>query len=72
MKILYIARGLGSEKNGANQVMKRNKNALRTIVGSDNLIELYLPRTNLINVFVSLVQFGSYGLTKSEESKINA
>lgn len=72
MKILYIARGLGSEKNGASQVMKRNRDALREIVGSKNLIEYYLPRTNLKNVFISLVQFGSYGVTKAEERKVLA
>lgn len=72
MKILYIARGLGAEKNGASQVMKRNRDALRDIVGGKNLIEYYLPRTNLKNVFISLVQFGSYGVTKAEERKILA
>ena len=70
MKIVYIARGLCGERNGASQVMERNRKALKKIAGRDNLIEYYLPKANIKNVIVSLIRLGSYGVTKCEEKRI--
>lgn len=47
MKIVYIARDVGLNVNGAGQVMHRNKVALQRILGKDNVIEYILPKSNL-------------------------
>lgn len=70
MKILYIAREFGIEKTGANQVMSRNLNALRLIAGTDNVIEYYVPKTNLKTVALSMLRLGSYGVSKRHEKNI--
>lgn len=70
MKILYIARESGTKKTGASQVMARNLEALRTIVGKENVAEYYFPKTNAKNVAISLIQGGSYGVTKREETAV--
>lgn len=70
MRILYVARDFGAEKTGANQVMSRNLNALRLIAGKDNVIEYYVPKTNLKTVAFSMLRFGSYGVSKGHEKNI--
>lgn len=70
MKIGYIARDVGLNANGAGQVMRRNKEALKRIVGKDNIVEYILPKSNLKSVFTSIVQASSYGITKKEEQYI--
>lgn len=70
MKILYITRRLGSKQNGAKQVMARNFEALQRIFGKENVTEYYLPKADVKNVLFSLLQGGSYGVTKHEEVTI--
>ncbi len=70
MKIIYIARKLGAQKNGASQVMARNLNALRTIVGEDNVTVFDLPMPDMRNVAVSLLCKGSYGVTPKIEKRL--
>lgn len=70
MRILYVAREFGIEKTGANQVMSRNLNALRLIAGTDNVIEYYVPKTNLKTVALSMLRLGSYGVSKRHEKNI--
>ena len=70
MKIVYIARDVGLNVNGAGQVMHRNKVALQRILGKDNVIEYILPKSNLKSVLTSIIQAGSYGITKKEEQCI--
>ena len=69
MNIIYISRRLKEENNGAQQVMSRNLEALKRI-GGINITEYYLPQGSLKNVAVSLLQLGSYGITRQEEKKI--
>jgi glycosyltransferase involved in cell wall biosynthesis len=70
MKILYVARDLGTVKNGANQVMMRNLNCLRTIAGEDNVKVFHLPKASLRNVMGSFARLGSYGVPKKLESEL--
>lgn len=72
MKILYITRDIGHEKNGANQVMGRNLRVLKEIVGKNNVVEYYLPKTNIRNVLGSLIRMGSYGVPKVNEIEISS
>lgn len=70
MKILYIAREYGSEKTGANCVMKRNRDALREIIGSNNLLEHYIPKISKKLFILSFLQLESVGIPKSKRRKI--
>lgn len=70
MKILYINRDVGIAKNGAKQVMDRNYRALTYIVGENNIKKYILPKTNLKNVFTSILYLGNYGMSKRHEAEI--
>ncbi len=70
MKILYIAREFGESKTGANQVMGRNLDALRRIVGRDNVIECYFPKTTMRSVAMSMACLGSYGVSCRDEQRV--
>ena len=67
MKILYIARDTGDKNNGAGMVMGRNLKALQNIAGFSNVRIFTLPPSNLKNVFLSLLQWSSYGVLRNIE-----
>jgi hypothetical protein B2_15733 len=70
MRIFYVARDTGTENNGAGTVMGRNLKALQEIAGDGNVNVYTLPPSNMRNVFLSLLVFGSYGVTKTVENDV--
>lgn len=70
MRILYVARDLGNEKNGASSVMKRNREALRHIVEESNIKDFLLPKSSIKNVVSSIIHTGSYGVTPEIEKSL--
>lgn len=71
MKILYVARNIGSENNGANQVMSRNLSVLKELIGENNLQTFNLPKSTIKNVLNSLFHIGSYGVPNSTVKDLN-
>lgn len=69
MRILYIARHVGKESNGAGTVMNRNLKALQNITGTSNVKVFILPPSNITNVISSLFSLSSYGIPRSIELK---
>lgn len=70
MRILYISRSIRDEQNGANQVMRRNRKALKEIATDENFIELTLPSITIKGVLKSILSDSSYGIPKQIEDTV--
>lgn len=69
MKLLYIARELGKESNGASQVMRRNRDVLKKLIGS-GFNEFLLPPLKVLSVVKSIFQNVSYGVELSVQRSV--